>query len=591
MRKLFCSLVFILLVVFTARPQGVAMRWDSFSATNGIFYGSKTITWGNIFVTNLYGVKTKFGTGYYGWYAPYASNNTGGGELGNMQWVIWKQIGGTNFVQLNDPGFCQNVLAPIPTTNPTWTIGSGTNDQDSSTTVALCYQTIPGTHFIIEQEPYVFSPTNNEAPFMFFATTNRVAIVTNKAAVSRVDVGIRYVNKNGDDNNDGLSVDQAFFTPNRAMPYQVFTNGVSQTIIGPGTYEAFLNVSNTTVTGSGMGQTFLYNPGFGTDVVLGGINSVYSEMTVLGDLYLDATVGRNSKFQNIEVPQEAGSIDVIVGGLVMGELKFVGCNFFTSFDTFHVMHGESSGTLIFKNCIIQAKNVPLANNRVQAFQLRGTNSTWIVDNCLIVLSNNFAAGALTPNVVFEVGHPGIKLFLGGNTIITNDCTNAVMFATPPGVGNAEQMCSVFSVDTAQTIVSPSTVSSNSTAVYSLTATLTNVMGQGQITIDRAGMYLIGGSVNLLLNGATFAAVRTNAFTLQRTNNTPGAIGTTIRTVDAIVTTATGSAGVVTIPPFIYTTANTNDVVSIYGNVSTAPSAGSLDVVSANLTVIPLRIGP
>lgn len=109
-----------------------------------------------------------------------------------------------------------------------------------------------------------------------------------------------------------------------------------------------------------------------------------------------------------------------------------------------------------------------------------------------------------------------------------------------------------------------------------------------LVIDKAGTYLISGSVNVKYNGATFAAGRTVTIKIRRTNNTAADLtGGTVVTVTGIVTTVTETFAVIALGPVVYTTTNTNDSLTIFGDVSVVPTAGSLDVIAASLTAVRL----
>lgn len=114
--------------------------------------------------------------------------------------------------------------------------------------------------------------------------------------------------------------------------------------------------------------------------------------------------------------------------------------------------------------------------------------------------------------------------------------------------------------------------------YTITATTQtfNVASTSMtVTITSPGTYLIMASANLVYVGATFAASQFVTMNIFRQNNTPGVIPNTItqgRT--RIITTITDNAGFYQTPPIIYTTANSNDVLSFSGSVSVIPSAGS-----------------
>lgn len=107
-----------------------------------------------------------------------------------------------------------------------------------------------------------------------------------------------------------------------------------------------------------------------------------------------------------------------------------------------------------------------------------------------------------------------------------------------------------------------------------------------ITLATAGTYLLFGRANLKYNGATYAANQTATTHLRRTNNTAADVtnATTTATL-RIITTITDTVGMETIPPTIYTTANTNDIIQVFGSVSATPSAGSVQAVEASITAL------
>lgn len=127
--------------------------------------------------------------------------------------------------------------------------------------------------------------------------------------------------------------------------------------------------------------------------------------------------------------------------------------------------------------------------------------------------------------------------------------------------------------------------------YSLTATpaaLDFGTTDPAITIAVAGTYMINARVKVDYNGATFAASQDMTFTLRRTNNTAAdltngesVLGTGVTTIE------TSTLGYIDLPTVYYTTANTNDAITIFGDVSVIPSAGSLDVSGAEISAVRL----
>lgn len=109
-----------------------------------------------------------------------------------------------------------------------------------------------------------------------------------------------------------------------------------------------------------------------------------------------------------------------------------------------------------------------------------------------------------------------------------------------------------------------------------------------ITVNVAGTYAIFAQVKVDLTGATFAANQTLTLKLRRTNNTAADLSNGTMTVTTpIITTQTYTLGVFNLPPVIYTTALTNDAVTIFGDISVVPGAGSITASAAN--IVALRI--
>lgn len=125
--------------------------------------------------------------------------------------------------------------------------------------------------------------------------------------------------------------------------------------------------------------------------------------------------------------------------------------------------------------------------------------------------------------------------------------------------------------------------------YSLTDTAAAVdMGttDPSLTLTRSGTWMIFGRARLKYTAATFAANQTATIKLRRTNNTAADLtaGTTTATL-RIITTITDGAAECIIPPVFYTTANTNDAIAIFGSLSAAPGAGSVDVTEAEIVAV------
>ncbi len=128
-------------------------------------------------------------------------------------------------------------------------------------------------------------------------------------------------------------------------------------------------------------------------------------------------------------------------------------------------------------------------------------------------------------------------------------------------------------------------------VYSLTATPALIdfgTTDPSITITSPGRYLIHAGAALKYTGATYAGAQTATVTVRRTNNTAADITSATRTIQLeIVTTITGNAGMASVPPVVYQ-ATAGDILQVFGSVSATPSAGSVDVTSAEILIVKLQ---
>lgn len=130
--------------------------------------------------------------------------------------------------------------------------------------------------------------------------------------------------------------------------------------------------------------------------------------------------------------------------------------------------------------------------------------------------------------------------------------------------------------------------------YQLTATSAKVdfgTTDPTLTITSAGTWLIMARARIDYTAATFAAVRTGALKLRRTNNTAADLASgTAGFLTDIITTLTYTLGTFGLQPIIYTTTNVNDLIELWGSISVVPTAGSIDVSEASIVAIKLFDG-
>lgn len=128
-------------------------------------------------------------------------------------------------------------------------------------------------------------------------------------------------------------------------------------------------------------------------------------------------------------------------------------------------------------------------------------------------------------------------------------------------------------------------------VYTLTDTAALVdfgTTDPAITINKAGTYLIIARAQVKRNSSTHIADHTVTFKLRRTNNTAADIANSSTTYNDEAHNASNETEPNQIlPHVIYTTANTDDVIQLWGSVSAAGTGGSHDVDEASVIAIRL----
>lgn len=129
------------------------------------------------------------------------------------------------------------------------------------------------------------------------------------------------------------------------------------------------------------------------------------------------------------------------------------------------------------------------------------------------------------------------------------------------------------------------------SVYNLTDTAAAInLGTTDpvITLGAPGTYLILASAQLEYAAATITT-QLAALKLRRTNNTAADVADSSVSIDLpAATTLTHTVGIFALPPVIYTTTNSDDAISVFGNLSAAAGAGQVTVSDASIVAI--RIG-
>lgn len=219
---------------------------------------------------------------------------------------------------------------------------------------------------------------------------------------------------------------------------------------------------------------------------------------------------------------------------------------------------------------------------VQADNLVG-DTTLAFDNYLSALGSTgqsleLVKGDATDNTVVNTPTSKVgKLAVNGVTIATWDVNSfdAPIFNLTDGADKNHSVTTY-----------------GSGTAYALTTTPAAIdMGTSDPTLvlDKAGTYLLFAQVNLQFAGATFASSRTVTLKLRRTNNTPADVtGSSTAMATGVTSTVTGTMANVWLPPVVYTTVNTNDIIVPFADVSTGPTAGALNATEAAIVAVRIR---
>lgn len=125
------------------------------------------------------------------------------------------------------------------------------------------------------------------------------------------------------------------------------------------------------------------------------------------------------------------------------------------------------------------------------------------------------------------------------------------------------------------------------SAYSLTATsalLTFGTTSPSVVLTLSGTYLLFSRARLDYNGATFAAPELATLKLHSATTGLDIPNATAGFNASIVTTTTGTAGVVELPPSVYVSAGA-ETVQLWGSVAVIPSAGSFQATQAEIVAV------
>ena len=220
------------------------------------------------------------------------------------------------------------------------------------------------------------------------------------------------------------------------------------------------------------------------------------------------------------------------------------------------------------------------------------------------------SGGLTAGAYLSITSTGGDLFLGGRVRQKWPATGQLNFtnnANDTGVGldfavdavlklrtraqSAYATMDALAYQTGGNAVGYDRTAYGAGTVYSLTNSAAAIdfgTTDPAIVLDKVGTYLIFGQVNLAYTGATVVA-ETATIKVRRTNNTAADLSAVVVLDLPVATTLTNTYGVFQIPPFVYTTAATDDAVTLFGNVSAGLSAGTIDATAIGTSLVAIRL--
>lgn len=226
--------------------------------------------------------------------------------------------------------------------------------------------------------------------------------------------------------------------------------------------------------------------------------------------------------------------------------------------------GNSTWMTVGQNIFVQGSGYYTVTAKSDATHFTGTY--------LNISANTNAGNAIAANsgvspAGSQIGTP-VSVAEGGTASATATLARAAL-----GVGGAS--LTVYAAGTAYSLT-------NTAAALDFGTT------DPALVITSAGTWLLLARVRVDYTAATFAAVRTGTLKLRRTNNTAADLGNgSASFLTEIITTLTYTLDVLSLPPVIYVTTNANDAITIFGDISVVPTAGSLDCVQAEIVAIKL----
>ncbi len=332
--------------------------------------------------------------------------------------------------------------------------------------------------------------------------------------------------------------------------------------------------------------------------VAGGITTALATNDIRAGQWCDVVYdGTNMQIQSTLGNAAAGDVTLAAGNQFTGINQFAGSEV-TNANAMGALAIDVTKGLNTKSVSVDStftfSGTPATANTWFSIFITNTDSASHV--MTIPSSISLAAGATVTTVTLPAsGYLQLTWrYDGTNYFVYGDGTNAVSdtaYASSwNGVtGIAPSKNAVYDAFGAQ-INYPLTVYGVGTA-YSLTNTAAAVTfgtTSPAKVLDKAGTYLVLAQINLAYTGATVVA-ETATIKVRRTNNTAADVSVLPVLDLPVSTTLTNTYGIFQIPPFIYTTANIDDSLSIFANVSAGLGAGTIDATAIGTSLVCIKL--
>ncbi len=336
----------------------------------------------------------------------------------------------------------------------------------------------------------------------------------------------------------------------------------------------FVRQVNAELAGTTLLETISYNRADAQVLDLGTIADAGT--ATLDDNYSKFSLVASGQSWTLSVPVDFPEGDVVIFGESTSALDAQTVTLSNS-----AIRPEQSATELVNSFVI-----PVGSSAKFIIYLRIDSSSQI--DTFSVVGDSFTPATPASTVTFSSGGGlSATTVQGAISELDTEKANTADLADVALSGDYADLLNVPSVPTIPAIASFAVGSAYS--VTNSSAAVTFGTTNPVIRLTTAGTYLLFVPITVQFNGATFGSNATVTLKIRRTNNTAADVSNSTTTFGTgVVTTASGVLTRAQLPLVGYTTSNTDDLLTVYADVSAGPSAGSLQITSCS--VLALKVG-